>query len=69
VSYDFLEQGWQFMDKGTVNFYYDHILFDYEDFRDISQVDANGNPLYPPGQEPFYNFSSDVMQLFFSFWF
>jgi len=69
VSYDFLEQGWQFMDKGTVNFYYDHILFDYDDFRDISQVDANGNPSYPPGQEPFYSFSSDVVQLFFSFWF
>jgi len=69
VGYDFLEQGWRFMDKATVNFYYDHILFDYDDFRDISQVDANGNPLYPPGQEPFYSFSSDVIQLFFSIWF
>lgn len=69
MSYDLVEDGWRIFDKATVSFYYDRILYDYDDFRDLSKVDANGSPLSPPGQEPLYNFTSDVFQLFFTFWF
>jgi hypothetical protein len=57
------------LDRASVSFYYDHVLYDYEDFSDLRHVDSNGAPLYPPGQEPAFNFSADVVQLFFSIWF
>ncbi len=69
ASYDLHLDDWRFLDKATVNFYYDHILYDYKNFRDIRPVDGNGAPLYTPGTEPLYNYSADVLQLYFSIWF
>jgi hypothetical protein len=63
ASYDFLEGGWRFLEKGSVNIYWDHIMFDYDNFRDLS---GDGGV---PGEEPTYSFEADVLQLFFSFWF
>ena len=68
VTYNFLQDGWQFLDKGTVNLFYDRVMYDYEDFRDLTATDENGAAL-PAGQEPFYNFSADIIQVLFSFWF
>jgi hypothetical protein len=51
-----------FVERGAVNFIWDHIMFDYDDFRDVR---AGG----VPGTEPLYDFSADVLQLFFSAWF
>ncbi len=62
VSYDFLEGGWSFLDKGSMNLVYDHMIFNYDNFRDITQ---GGNP----GEEPLFSFQADVIQLFVSFWF
>lgn len=62
ASYDLFEGGWRFFDRGTLNVYYDHILFEYDDFRDLT----SGAPV---GTEPFYDFSADVIQLFLSVWF
>jgi len=63
ASYEFANKGWSFIDKGSANIAYDHIKFDYEDFRDrrVSGV--------TPGTEPLYNFSADVLQLFVSIWY
>jgi len=63
VSYDFIRGGWRFVERGSVSLAYDHIEFDYEDFRDLTQA----APL--AGDEPLYNFGADVIQLFVSFWF
>jgi hypothetical protein len=63
VSYDFLENGWHSIDRGTVTLAWDHILFDYDDFRDLRFV----API--PGEEPLYSLSADVVQLFVSVWF
>jgi hypothetical protein len=63
VSYDILRGGWKFVDRGTFNVVYDHIVFDYEDFRDLT---ATGDA---PGAEPAYDFAADVFQVFVSFWF
>ena len=68
VTYNFLQDGWQFLDKGTVNFFYDRVMYEYKDFRDLTQLDENGVAL-PAGQEPFYEFSADIIQVLFSFWF
>jgi hypothetical protein len=63
ASYDILKGGWKFVDKGTVNIVYDHMLFNYDDFRDLRVTGA------APGTEPLYNFDADVFQVFVSFWF
>lgn len=63
ISYDILRAGWRFVERGSISFSYDHIEFEYEDFRDLTQA----API--AGQEPLYNFGADVIQLFVSFWF
>ncbi len=51
------------IDRGSVNLVYDHLMFSYDDFRDVSL------PGTVAGAEPFYDFSADVVQVFFSAWF
>jgi hypothetical protein len=63
VSYDIVRGGWKFLERGTVNVIYDHLMFDYEDFRDLTGSGA------APGGEPFYTFDANVVQVFVSFWF
>jgi hypothetical protein len=63
VSYDFIQNGWRWIDRGSVNLSYDHIWFKYDDFRDLRDTSA------PAGSEPLYKFSADVAQLFISIWF
>lgn len=53
----------RFVKKGTLNLRWDHIFFDYEDFRDIRVTGV------APGTEPLYSFEADVAQLFVSIWF
>jgi hypothetical protein len=53
----------EFLDRGSVNLVWDHIMFGYDDFRNIYATDA------APGTEPLYDFDADVIQLFFSVWF
>ena len=62
VAYEFFSDGFGFLDKGTVNFSYDLLSIDYDEFRDIS----TGAPL---GSEPLYHLDADIIQLFFSFWY
>jgi len=62
VAYEFLSDGMGFLDKGTVNFSLDHLMIDYNEFRDIS----TGALL---GDEPLYHLDANVFQLFFSFWY
>jgi hypothetical protein len=62
ISYDVLKEGWRFLDKGSLNLTYDHINYDYEDFRDLRVTGA------PTGEEPLFGFDADVIQLFVSFW-
>ena len=63
ASYDIVRGGWKFVERGTVNVILDHMLFDYEDFRDLRVTGV------PPGSEPFYSFDANVLQVFVSFWF
>lgn len=62
ASYQFLKKDWWFLQKGTVNFHYDLMRFNYKNFRNIPAGGA-------PGAEPLYSFDANVYQLFFSFWF
>ena len=62
LSYDFTRANWKAINKSTVNLAYNHMLFSYQDFRDVTKGGA-------PGQEPDYEFSADVVQLYLSVWF
>ncbi|MDH4072536.1 MAG: DUF3570 domain-containing protein [Gammaproteobacteria bacterium] len=62
AAYEFISDGWSFIDKGTVNVSLDYLQVDYEEFRDIS----TGAPL---GSEPLYALDATVLQVFFSFWY
>ena len=63
VSYDILETGWRFIERGSVSIFYDHMLFEYQDFRDLRNSAGQ-----VPGTEPLYEFNADVIQIFVSFW-
>ncbi|MDX1824050.1 MAG: DUF3570 domain-containing protein, partial [Thiohalomonadales bacterium] len=62
ISYDFATAGWKYIDRGTLNIYYNYIYFDYKDFRN-ALVDT------PPLEQPLYNFSANVLRLFVSIWY
>ncbi|MGD8908213.1 MAG: DUF3570 domain-containing protein [Chromatiales bacterium] len=64
VSYEFKPERWQFIDRGSFNFEFDHIRFDYDDFRDLT---VEGT--FAPGEEPLYSFSANVIKAFLSIWY
>lgn len=61
---------WRFpgIEKSTVNFYWDHMQFDYQDFRDYRGF-ANSLPSGALGEEPLYSFDADVIRFYLSLWF
>ena len=63
ITYDVIRGGWRFINRGTLNLVFDHIKFDYADFRDLRQRGV------PPGSEPLYAYDANVVQFFASFWF
>lgn len=62
ASYEFLSDGWRFIDRGSVNFSIDLLTVDYHEFRDLT----SGALL---GEEPYYSLDADIVQMFFSFWY
>jgi hypothetical protein len=64
VSYEFIDpnKGWGVFKRGTLNFSFDHLIVDYQEFRDISQ----GAPV---GEEPLYELTANIYQIFVSFWY
>ncbi len=55
--------------KSTINVFWDHFTFDYENFSDLS-VYENGNPSgFSAGNEPSYSLDADVIRVYFSVWF
>ena len=63
ISYEFANGEGGYIDKASINFKFDHIQFNYLDFRDATQKS------YATGTEPLYQFSANIMQLFLSVWF
>jgi hypothetical protein len=69
VSYDFgsllfpKESGSNFIDKASINFAWDRMQFNYEDFRDMRVTNV------PAGTEPLYSFDANVIRLFLSVWY
>ncbi|MBT8086045.1 MAG: DUF3570 domain-containing protein [Woeseia sp.] len=62
ASYEFLSDGWGFIDKGRVTASFDRLNVDYHDFSDLTAGAAVGS-------EPLYQLDADIVQVFFSFWY
>lgn len=62
VSYKLPFNFWGMAEKSTLNLFWDHLQFDYDNFRDVT---AGGTP----GSEPYYRFNADVIRLFLSVWY
>jgi Protein of unknown function (DUF3570) len=62
ATYELPSLGWDGILRSTVNLYYDHIQYRYDDFRDITAGGA-------PGTEELYGFDANVFRLFVSGWF
>ena len=62
ASYAILQDGWGFVDRGSVNLIYDQLLIDYDNFRDLTTGAL-------VGEEPAYRLDAGVYQVFVSFWF
>jgi len=64
MSYEFETPWLAFVERGQASLFFDHILFQYEDFRDL-RVDGS----VAPGEEPLYQFNATVIRAFVSFFF
>lgn len=62
VSYSFGHDGFWIFSKGSANLYVDYLMFDYENFSDVTA----GALL---GEEPLYAFDAVVFRAYLSFWF
>lgn len=62
ASYEFLSDGWRFIDRGSVNFSVDLLTVDYHEFRDLTSGAL-------VGEEPHYSLDANIVQMFFSFWY
>lgn len=63
ASYEFRLGMFAWLDKASLNVRWDHMMIDYDDFRDRTDSSLR------PGTEPLYSLDADVVQLFLSIWF
>jgi len=63
VSWDFLTERRAFVERGSVHVGFEHILFRYDEFRDVRELQATA------GGEPLFEFEANVVQSMISFWF
>lgn len=59
VTYEFRFSATNWLKKSTLNLDFDHVQFDYDDFRNVL-IDA------PVGDEPLYQFSANITRLYVS---
>lgn len=62
ASYEFKIGRGELLEKSSINFQYDRIMFDYDNFRDIREAAI-------AGEEPLYDFDADVFRIYFSAWY
>jgi len=68
ASYEFsIPWAPRWIQKSTLNARLDHILIDYDNFRDATKTDPGNGVL--AGGEPLYKLNANVFQLFLSVWF
>jgi hypothetical protein len=66
ASYEFPVTWLSLLKKGTINFQYSYMMFDYKDFRDLTNFPPG---TATPGSEPLYSMNASIYQLYLSIWF
>lgn len=66
ASYEIHRRFFNWIDKVSLNFYFDHMSFNYDNFRENT---AENTELYGVGNEPLYQFDANVVRLFISVWY
>jgi hypothetical protein len=62
ATYQFMPSDWWLLEKGTVNFYYDLMLFNYDEY-------TNNRPGTTLATEELFEFDAHVYRAYVSFWF
>ena len=65
VYYDVPKKWLSFIDKTTISFQFDHMQFDYKNFRDASQS-MGDSAEFRPGEEPLYELKANVIRFYIS---
>ncbi|MFT4809282.1 MAG: hypothetical protein ACI9LX_002629 [Paraglaciecola sp.] len=60
LTYEFKFSAANFFKKSSINLDFDHVNYDYDDFRDVLAVDV------PVGGEPLYQFSANITRFYVS---
>lgn len=63
AHYEFKKNGTGLIKRGSLNFSWDFIQFEYDNFRDLTVTGV------PAGQEPLYKQEADVIRAYVSIWF
>ena len=58
-------------EKSTANFFWDHMMIDYDNFRDYANFSKSAIPDggYKVGEEALYSLNANVFRFYLSFWF
>ncbi|MGD8569895.1 MAG: DUF3570 domain-containing protein [Gammaproteobacteria bacterium] len=64
ASYEFWQNGWWQLDKGSVSFSYERVSFDYDNFSDYEGLLGTTNTQGRP-----FAYSADVLEIYFSVWY
>ena len=62
IAYEWEFSAQSIIKKSSVSVEYDHMRFDYDDFRDATV-------LAPVGEEPLFGFSANVIRVHASIWY
>ena len=73
ATYEFKLERFPWLTKGQINLRYDHMMVNYDDFRDATFSigkfgEPPANPL-PPGTEPLYELRANIIQFYISAFF
>jgi uncharacterized protein DUF3570 len=63
VSYEMPLRNNRWIDKASANLYWDHIQFNFDDYRDARVKDG------APGDAPLYSYNADVIRFFLTVWY
>jgi hypothetical protein len=62
IAYEWRFSAAAMIKKSSIQFEYDYMNFDYDDFRDVT---AEG----PVGEEPLFGFTANVIKVYASIWY
>jgi len=73
ATYEFKIERFPWLSKGQINLRYDHMMVNYDDFRDatysLGKFGVIPDPQLPPGTEPLYELRANIFQFYISAFF